>query len=145
MEFLLFLPFITLFHSLDAQVDPYNTNNLNNDGFNGNQLYGNNYNQNTYNNQNPNFNNYNSNVNPNTNYNPNFNTNFNPNNANYNPVNINYNQNFGEHQGSYGYGNVEEFKCPEYWIHFQNSCYRFIKSPLKPYNDARRICQVSSM
>lgn len=32
-------------------------------------------------------------------------------------------------------------RCPEYWVQFQQSCYRFIKSPLRPYNDARRLCQ----
>lgn len=36
----------------------------------------------------------------------------------------------------------EDLKCPQYWVQFQQSCYRFIKSPLKPYHDAKRICQV---
>ncbi|XP_025829331.1 contactin-like [Agrilus planipennis] len=35
----------------------------------------------------------------------------------------------------------EQLKCPQYWIQFQQSCYRFIKSPLRPYNEARQICQ----
>lgn len=36
----------------------------------------------------------------------------------------------------------EELRCPEYWVQFQQSCYKFIKSPVRPYNEARRICQV---
>lgn len=35
----------------------------------------------------------------------------------------------------------EELKCPEHWIPFQQLCYKFIKSPLRPYVDARRLCQ----
>lgn len=33
------------------------------------------------------------------------------------------------------------YKCPEHWIKFHDSCYRFIKSPLRPRDDARRNCQ----
>jgi len=33
------------------------------------------------------------------------------------------------------------WRCPQYWIQFQSSCYRFIKSPLHTRNDARRNCQ----
>lgn len=36
----------------------------------------------------------------------------------------------------------QEYKCPQYWLKFQESCYRFIKSPQKAYTDARRNCQV---
>lgn len=36
----------------------------------------------------------------------------------------------------------EQLKCPEHWVQFKQSCYRFIKSPLRPYIEARRICQV---
>lgn len=35
----------------------------------------------------------------------------------------------------------QEMQCPQYWIRFQTSCYRFIKSPLRPRNDARKNCQ----
>ncbi|CAA9998770.1 unnamed protein product [Nesidiocoris tenuis] len=34
-----------------------------------------------------------------------------------------------------------EWKCPQHWIQFQSSCYRFIKSPLRSRNDARSNCQ----
>lgn len=37
---------------------------------------------------------------------------------------------------------LDQLKCPQHWVQFQQSCYRFIKSPLKPYNEAKRICQV---
>lgn len=40
------------------------------------------------------------------------------------------------------YYDYEELKCPQYWYKFQQSCYRFMKSPLRPYPEARRICQV---
>lgn len=32
-------------------------------------------------------------------------------------------------------------RCPQNWILFQASCYRFMKSPLRPRNEARKICQ----
>ncbi|XP_011863696.1 PREDICTED: contactin-like [Vollenhovia emeryi] len=32
-------------------------------------------------------------------------------------------------------------ECPQLWIQFQESCYRFIKSPLRLREDARRHCQ----
>ncbi|KAL0268356.1 UNVERIFIED_CONTAM: hypothetical protein PYX00_010329 [Menopon gallinae] len=38
-----------------------------------------------------------------------------------------------------GYENV--LRCPQYWVQFQQSCYRFIKSPIRAKNDARRNCQ----
>lgn len=37
----------------------------------------------------------------------------------------------------------DQLKCPEYWVQFQQSCYRFIKSPSRPFGEARRICEVS--
>ncbi|KAL1110582.1 hypothetical protein AAG570_008110 [Ranatra chinensis] len=39
------------------------------------------------------------------------------------------------------YTELRELKCPEHWVQFQSSCYRFIKSPLKSRNEARRNCQ----
>nr|XP_018910733.1 PREDICTED: contactin [Bemisia tabaci] len=33
-----------------------------------------------------------------------------------------------------------DLQCPQHWIQFQRSCYRFIKSPLRNRNDARRNC-----
>lgn len=35
----------------------------------------------------------------------------------------------------------ERYKCPPNWIRFRESCYRFTKSPNRPRNDARKICQ----
>lgn len=35
----------------------------------------------------------------------------------------------------------DQLKCPEHWVQFQQSCYRFIKSPLRPYKESRKICQ----
>lgn len=35
-----------------------------------------------------------------------------------------------------------DLKCPEHWVRLYQSCYRFIRSPLRPYEEARRICQV---
>ncbi|XP_066997548.2 contactin [Anabrus simplex] len=34
-----------------------------------------------------------------------------------------------------------EVRCPQHWIKFQTSCYRFIKSPLRNRNDAKKNCQ----
>lgn len=36
-----------------------------------------------------------------------------------------------------------EYRCPQYWLHHQDSCYRFIKSPIRAREDARRNCQAS--
>ncbi|KAF2888029.1 hypothetical protein ILUMI_18144, partial [Ignelater luminosus] len=35
----------------------------------------------------------------------------------------------------------DQLRCPEHWVKFQQSCYRFIKSPLRSYGEGRRICQ----
>ncbi|XP_017779518.1 PREDICTED: contactin-like [Nicrophorus vespilloides] len=35
-------------------------------------------------------------------------------------------------------------QCPQHWIKYRQSCYKFIKSPLRPYTEARRICQTYS-
>ncbi|KAF4525298.1 hypothetical protein B566_EDAN014819 [Ephemera danica] len=35
-----------------------------------------------------------------------------------------------------------EWKCPQHWMQFRQSCYRFIKSPIRPRNEARKNCQV---
>ncbi|XP_075218988.1 contactin [Lycorma delicatula] len=40
-----------------------------------------------------------------------------------------------------GQEGVGEWKCPQHWVPFQQSCYRFIKSPIRNRNDARRNCQ----
>lgn len=34
----------------------------------------------------------------------------------------------------------QAYKCPQHWTKFQESCYRFIKSPVRPRDDARRNC-----
>jgi len=33
------------------------------------------------------------------------------------------------------------YECPQHWMQFQESCYRFIKSPLRPREDAQKNCQ----
>ncbi|KAH0545705.1 contactin [Cotesia glomerata] len=33
------------------------------------------------------------------------------------------------------------FKCPKYWIRHQESCYRFVSSPIKKREEARKICE----
>ncbi|XP_012215435.1 contactin [Linepithema humile] len=33
------------------------------------------------------------------------------------------------------------YKCPQHWKQFQDSCYRFVKSPLRQREDARKNCQ----
>ncbi|KAK9889197.1 hypothetical protein WA026_004476 [Henosepilachna vigintioctopunctata] len=38
-----------------------------------------------------------------------------------------------------------DLKCPEHWVQHFQSCYRFVKSPLRNYNDARRVCQIYSV
>jgi hypothetical protein len=35
-----------------------------------------------------------------------------------------------------------EWRCPQHWIQFRASCYRFIKSPNRPRAEARKNCQV---
>jgi len=37
------------------------------------------------------------------------------------------------------------YECPQHWMQFQESCYRFIKSPLRPREDARKNCQAFHM
>ncbi|XP_063219696.1 contactin isoform X2 [Bacillus rossius redtenbacheri] len=37
-----------------------------------------------------------------------------------------------------------DWKCPQHWSQFESSCYRFMKSPLRNRNDARRNCQAYS-
>lgn len=59
----------------------------------------------------------------------------------------NYNQGYNPQGGTYYGGIISndvlfDYRCPEYWLRYERSCYRFIKSPLKSYHDARRICQV---
>ncbi|CAH4035672.1 unnamed protein product [Pieris brassicae] len=35
----------------------------------------------------------------------------------------------------------ERYKCPPNWIRYRESCYRFTKSPNRPRNEGRKICQ----
>lgn len=35
----------------------------------------------------------------------------------------------------------EAYECPQHWTRFHESCYRFIKSPLRTREDARKNCQ----
>lgn len=39
------------------------------------------------------------------------------------------------------YYEEQEYQCPQHWVRFQESCYRFIKSPIRVRDDARRNCQ----
>lgn len=31
--------------------------------------------------------------------------------------------------------------CPEHWVAFRQTCYRFVKSPRHPWHDAKKLCQ----
>ncbi|XP_044742029.1 contactin, partial [Chrysoperla carnea] len=68
-------------------------------------------------------------------------------------LNLNIRQTESQQQPNY-YGNpnlndinrdgdiYEKPKCPQIWTQFgYDLCYRFIKSPLRNYNDARKVCQ----
>lgn len=44
----------------------------------------------------------------------------------------------GSQQGDYF---EAQPRCPSIWLQLHDSCYRFIKSPLRSYYDARKICQ----
>ncbi|VEN63415.1 unnamed protein product [Callosobruchus maculatus] len=119
-----------------AQIEPYETYRLNNNesksNINAKQdfSYNTNYNPNYYN------------ANHNTNYNSNSNNpSSNPSYGNIGNINYNNPRTYGDY---YSYGALGELKCPEYWLHFQNSCYRFIRSPFKSYSDARKLCQAYS-
>ena len=35
----------------------------------------------------------------------------------------------------------EEVKCPRNWVRFLDKCYKFTRSPIKRWDDARLICQ----
>ncbi|XP_060843865.1 contactin [Rhopalosiphum padi] len=34
-----------------------------------------------------------------------------------------------------------EWRCPQYWVQYGNSCYKFVKSPFRPRSEAHRNCQ----
>ncbi|XP_034935862.1 contactin [Chelonus insularis] len=34
-----------------------------------------------------------------------------------------------------------DYRCPKYWIKYQQSCYRFVKSPIKRKDDAKLLCE----
>lgn len=41
------------------------------------------------------------------------------------------------------YNNVEiDRQCAQFWVQYGNSCYKFVKSPIRPRNEASRNCQV---
>uniref|UniRef100_A0A6P7GNS4 GATA zinc finger domain-containing protein 14-like n=1 Tax=Diabrotica virgifera virgifera TaxID=50390 RepID=A0A6P7GNS4_DIAVI len=134
-----------------AQIDPYSSNSLNENPYNPNNDNSQVYNLNNPNsNYNPGFNYPDLNQNQASNLNPGstFNQNQNQNQNGYNR-DFNYNQNYpssnpgyGYGRG-YGYGSTDELRCPQYWIRYQNTCYKFVRSPLRAYNEARKICQVS--
>ncbi|KAK6620391.1 hypothetical protein RUM44_006792 [Polyplax serrata] len=58
------------------------------------------------------------------------------------PVNRGYNNELSNNPYLY-YSDISEnsLKCPKHWEQFQQSCYRFIKSPMRPRNDARKNCE----
>lgn len=66
-----------------------------------------------------------------------------------NAPNTNYNQGLGGTFGVGGYSGLnagvdgidENSFCPEFWIAFRQTCYRFIKSPKRNWYDAKKICQ----
>ncbi|XP_033366000.1 contactin isoform X1 [Bombus vosnesenskii] len=35
----------------------------------------------------------------------------------------------------------EQYQCPQHWIKFQESCYRFIKSPIRDRQEAKKNCE----
>ncbi len=35
---------------------------------------------------------------------------------------------------------AEEARCPRNWVQFRRSCYKFTRSPIKRWDDARQIC-----
>ena len=37
--------------------------------------------------------------------------------------------------------NPDEVQCPRNWVRYENSCYKFTRSPIKRWDDARLICQ----
>ena len=43
-------------------------------------------------------------------------------------------------QTNYLYGEYE-YKCPEHWVRYQETCYRFNKSPMRPKDEASRNCK----
>lgn len=43
-------------------------------------------------------------------------------------------------QTSYYHDTATEYRCPQHWIRFQDSCYRFIKSPIREREEARKNC-----
>lgn len=50
--------------------------------------------------------------------------------------------NYGGGGNSYGgKDGLQRYTCPQHWIPFRESCYRFMKSPARPRNEARKICQ----
>lgn len=62
-----------------------------------------------------------------------------------NAENPNYNQ-YTTGSGNYFANDFYlNLKCPEHWVRHYQSCYRFVKSPLRNYNDARRVCQTYSV
>lgn len=40
-----------------------------------------------------------------------------------------------------GLDHEERYRCPSNWIRYREGCYRFTKSPNRPRNEARKICQ----
>lgn len=68
--------------------------------------------------------------------------------SNFNAFNTGGTTNFGGLGGTYGvggYGGLEGIDensfCPEFWIAYRNTCFRFIKSPKRNWYDAKKICQ----
>ncbi|KAL1492741.1 hypothetical protein ABEB36_010948 [Hypothenemus hampei] len=54
---------------------------------------------------------------------------------------VDYNNFSPEHVDYVTHSYYDTLNCPEYWIPFQQYCYKFIKSPMRPYVNARDLCQ----
>lgn len=63
----------------------------------------------------------------------------------YNTDNYGENDNEADPQNTANYYSgldyEERYKCPPNWIRYREACYRFTKSPDRPRNEARKICQ----
>lgn len=57
---------------------------------------------------------------------------------NYNPTSFVESDNSDRYNNNYDENPL--FKCPQHWLTFRDTCYRFMKSPARPRNEARKIC-----
>lgn len=58
------------------------------------------------------------------------------------PPHRGYNNELSVNPYMYNYHSSEyELKCPQHWEQYQQSCYRFIKSPMRAREDAKKNCE----